>query len=67
MENVTAYRQKILEAMLKARTQEGNPRVSEATAHKLAKEFTDQELLDGMDYNTPDEVAEMLLDSGLED
>lgn len=65
MEDVKSYREKILNILLAARDDGGTPRLSEKAAKNLSKEFTDQELLDGMDYNTPEEVAEMLLDSGL--
>lgn len=65
MENVSQYRQKILELLLNAKDDEGNLRLNEHEAKKLSEEFSDQELLDGMDFNTPEEVAEMLLDSGL--
>lgn len=65
MEDVKSYRQKILEILLAAKDDKGNSRLTEKTAKDLAKEFTDQELIDGMDFNTPEEVVEMLLDSGL--
>lgn len=65
MQDVNQYRQEILEALLNAKDDSGKPRLTEVEAHRLAKEFTDQELLDGMDFNTPEEVAELLLDSGL--
>lgn len=66
MKEVDQYRQEILDILLQAKDDAGNPKLSESAARRLAKEFTDQELIDGMDYNTPEEVAEMLLDSGLE-
>lgn len=65
MEDVKSYRQKILEILLAAKDDKGNNRLTEKAAKDLAKEFTDQELIDGMDFNTPEEVAEILLDSGL--
>ncbi len=65
MEDVKSYRQKILEILLAAKDEKGDNRLSEKAAKDLAKEFTDQELIEGMDFNTPEEVAEMLLDSGL--
>lgn len=65
MENVSQYRQKILEILLAAKDDNGNLRLTEKQAKDLSEEFSDQELLDGMDFNTPEEVAEMLLDSGL--
>lgn len=66
MKEVDQYRQEILDLLLQAKDDAGNPKLSESTARRLSKEFTDQELIDGMGYNTPEEVAEMLLDSGLE-
>lgn len=65
MEEVSQYREKILQVLLSAKNDDGTPRLTERAAHSLANEFTDQELIDGMDFNTPEEVAEMLLDSGL--
>lgn len=62
---VNDYRSKILDLLLNARDDNGAPRLTEKEAKDLSNEFSDQELLDGMDFNTPDEVAEMLLDSGL--
>lgn len=62
---VDEYRSKILDLLLNAKNDDGTPRLTEKEAKDLSKEFTDQELLDGMPFNTPEEVAEMLLDSGL--
>ena len=66
MEDVNEYRKKILDVLLSAKDDAGNPRLSEEAAARLSKEFTDQELRDGMEFNSPEEVAEMLLDAGLE-
>ena len=62
---VDEYRSKILELLLNAVDGEGKPRHTEKEAKELSNEFSDKELLDGMPFNTPEEVAEMLLDSGL--
>ncbi len=62
---VDEYRSKILELLLNAKDAEGTPRLTEKEAKDLSDEFSDQELLDGMPFNTPEEVAEMLLESGL--
>ena len=62
---VNEYRSKILDLLLNARDDNGTPRLTEKEAKDLSNEFSDQELFDGMDFNTPEEVAEMLLDSGL--
>lgn len=65
MENVDQYREKILQQLLAARNDKGELRLTEKAAKELSEEFSDQELLDGMDFNTPEEVAEILLDAGL--
>lgn len=65
MENVDQYREKILQQLLAARDDKGELRLTEKAAKELSEEFSDLELLDGMDFNTPEEVAEMLLDAGL--
>lgn len=62
---VDEYRSKILELLLNAVDGDDKPRLTEKEAKELSNEFSDQELLDGMPFNTPEEVAEMLLDSGL--
>lgn len=63
--NIDQYRNKILEILLKAQDSNGNNRLTEQEAQSLANEFSDRELMDGMDFNTPEEVADMLLESGL--
>lgn len=65
MQNVTEYRNLVLKALLSAVDGEGRRRVSDEEAAELAQEFSDEELAFGMDYNTPEEVADMLLDAGL--
>ncbi len=62
---VDEYRSKILDLLLNAKDGDGTPRLTEKEAKDLSNEFSDQELLDGMPFNTPEEVAEMLLESGL--
>lgn len=63
--DVAAYRQEILDILLNTKDEEGNPRLTPKEAQYLAKEFSDEELIDGMPWNTPQEVADMLLDSGI--
>lgn len=63
---VEEYRQQILNLLLQAKDDKGDPRLTEKAAVALSKEFSDQELLDGMDFNTPEEVAQLLLDAGLD-
>lgn len=63
---VEEYRQQILNLLLQAKDDKGEPRLTEKAAVALSKEFSDQELFDGMDFNTPEEVAQLLLDAGLD-
>ena len=65
MQNITEYRKQILQALLAAADDDGRPRLTEEEAVRLSKEFSDDELAFGMDYNTPEEVADMLLDADL--
>ena len=61
MQNVTEYRNLVLKALLSAVDDDGRRRISDEEAAVLAQEFTDEELSFGMDFNTPEEVADMLL------
>ncbi len=65
MNQVEEYRTRILQALAAATKADGTPRLSELQVKKLGNEFSDEELIDGMDFNTPEEVAQMLLDAGL--
>lgn len=57
---VDEYRAAILDAMLQLKDDEGNARITEADAKDILKGFTDDELNDGILFNTPEEVAELL-------
>lgn len=60
MITVDEYRAAILDAMLQLKDNEGNARITEADAKDILKGFTDDELKDGILFNTPEEVAELL-------
>lgn len=60
MMTVDEYRAAILDAMLQLEDNEGNARITEADAKDILKGFTDDELKDGILFNTPEEVAELL-------
>ncbi|MEE0337178.1 MAG: hypothetical protein U0I89_07810 [Prevotella sp.] len=60
MMTVDEYRAAILDAMLQLKDNEGNARITEADAKDILKGFTDDELNDGILFNTPEEVAELL-------
>ena len=60
MMTVDEYRAAILDAMLQLKDNECNARITEADAKDILKGFTDDELNDGILFNTPEEVAELL-------
>ena len=60
MMTVDEYRAAILDAMLQLKDNEGNARITEADAKDILKGFTDDELKDGILFNTPEEMAELL-------
>ena len=60
MMTVDEYRAAILDAILQLKDNEGNARITEADAKDILKGFTDDELNDGILFNTPEEVAELL-------
>ncbi len=65
MTNIDDYRAEILGFLRQALDKNGNPRLDEKRAVALSQELSDSELQEGMDFNTPEEVAELLLESGL--
>lgn len=56
------YRQAVFEAMLRKTDEVGNPIIDEKEARDLLDTFRDDELEFGMPFNTPDEMADILLD-----
>ena len=56
------YRDAIFKALLSAKDEKGQPKITEEKALAAVKDFTDEELLDGMPFNSPEEVAEMILE-----
>lgn len=60
MMTVDEYRAAILDAMLQLKDNDGNARMTEAEAKDILMGFTDSELNDGILFNTPEEVAELL-------
>ena len=65
MENLDDYRQQILQRLLAAVNTKGEQRYTEEQAQALLNELTDEELLDGIDFNSPEEIAQLLMESGL--
>ena len=65
MGNINDYRQQILQCLLAAVNTKGEQRYTEEQASALLNELTDEELLDGIDFNSPEEIAQLLMESGL--
>lgn len=65
MSNVTEYRERIVALVAQAKDAKGNLRFTDEEARQLAAELSDEDLAFGMDFNTPEEVAQMLVESGL--
>lgn len=61
MQDVKEYREAIYQAMIAMTDAEGNPLVSTEEAKAILDGFTDEELEDGILYNSPEEVAGFLL------
>lgn len=62
---IDAYRKAIEAALIQKTGAEGDTPMTEEEARELAANLSDSELADGMPWNTPEEVADLLLDSGL--
>ncbi len=62
MMTVAEYRQAVLEAILQAKDKDGAPRTDEETAKTYLDSLSDADLEEGMLFNTPEEVAEMVLE-----
>lgn len=62
MMTVAEYRQAVLEAILQAKDKDGAPLTDEETAKTYLNSLSDDELEEGMPFNTPEEVAEMVLE-----
>ena len=62
MMTIEEYRAAILEALLQAQNEDGTPAISEKEAREALNGFTDDELHDGILWNTPEDVAEIILE-----
>ncbi len=59
---IEEYRAAILQCLLDAKNEDGSPILAEKEAREALKGFTDDELEDGILWNSPEEVAEMILE-----
>ena len=60
---IQAYQEAILKAMLdRTDPEDGYPLILEKDAREMLAHLTDQELADGMLFNTPEDVADILME-----
>lgn len=60
-QEIDNYRAAVLAAMMAKEDADGQKIMEETEAKSLLQGFTDDELIDGMPFNTPEEMADMLL------
>ena len=62
MMTIEEYRAAILQVLLDAKNEDGTPRIEPKEAEEALNGFTDDELQDGILWNTPEDVAEIILE-----
>lgn len=62
--SIEEYRQEILSVLLNVKNTKGEPRFDEVSAKELLRQLSDEELEEGMLFNTPEDVAEVLSEVG---
>ena len=60
-QEIDNYRAAVLAAITAKEDADGQKIMEETEAKSLLQGFTDNELIDGMPFNTPEEMADMLL------
>jgi len=61
-EAIAEYRKQVRECMLQARKPNGEPWLDEKETDQRLRPFTDDELAFGMPFNTPEEMASVLIE-----
>ena len=62
--SIEEFRKKILSALLEKTNTKGKPRFDEASAKELLNQLSDNELEEGILFNTPEDVADVLSEIG---
>lgn len=62
MMTIEEYRAAVLQALLDAKNEDGTPAITPKEAQEALNGFTDDELQDGILWNTPEDVAEIILE-----
>lgn len=60
---IEEYRAAIMKALLDSKKEDGTPTITEKEAKEALNGFTDDELQDGILWNTPEDVAAIILES----
>jgi hypothetical protein len=60
--DIKQYRQAITDVLTNSRDEEGNIRMTEQEIHEILDDFSDEELEDGMPFNSPEDVAKIILE-----
>ena len=62
--SIKEYRQQILTSLLAKTNSKGEPSFDEPSAKELLAQLSDEELEEGILFNTPEDVAEILSEVG---
>lgn len=62
MMTIEEYRAAILQALLDAKNEDGTSAITPKEAQEALNGFTDDELQDGILWNSPEDVAEIILE-----
>ena len=59
---IEEYRAEVLQALLEAKNEDGTPAITLKEAQEALNGFTDDELQDGILWNSPQDVADIILE-----
>ncbi|MCI6161387.1 MAG: hypothetical protein PUH24_06630 [Prevotellaceae bacterium] len=62
MTEIETYREEILQQALSKMGTPGRPKLDERDVRELLAAITDEQLEEGMPFNTPEEVADLLFE-----
>lgn len=62
MMTIEEYRAEVLQALLEAKNEDGTPAITPKEALEALNGFTDDELQDGILWNSPQDVADIILE-----
>jgi hypothetical protein len=62
-EKIDAYRQEVVAALVQKTADNPKLVLTQEDAQALAAYLSDEELVDGMEWNTPEDVADVLLET----